>query len=55
MAVSVIKGAISLARRVMPPSKAKIGIAEKAHPLPMEEVMTMMIIKSSTDLTASVE
>ena len=41
--------------RVMPPSKSRIGMAEKAQPLPMEEVMTAMMMKSSTALTARVE
>ena len=48
-------GATSLASRVMLPSKSRIGMAEKAAPLPREEVMTAMIIKSRTDLTARVE
>ena len=55
MAASVINGAIRVDSRVMPPSKKKMGIAEKAQPLPMEDVMTIMMIKSSTDFTARVE
>ena len=48
-------GAISLASSVMLPSKANTGIAEKAHPFPMDDVMTATMMKSSTDFTASVE
>ena len=34
---------------------ANTGIAEKTHPFPIEEVIMAIIIKSSTDFTASVE
>ena len=55
MAAAVIRGEMSLARRVMLPSKRKIGMAEKAQPFPMEEVMTATMMKSSTDFMARVE
>ena len=45
-------GRSSVASRVMEPSNTRIGIAENAQPLPMEQVMTMMMIRSSTDLVA---
>ena len=54
-AVAVITGERSRASSVMTPSKAKTGSAEKAAPLPMEDVITAMMMKSSTDFTASVE
>ena len=55
MARSVITGATSRASRVMSPSKIRTGIAENAQPLPRDEVITAMMMKSSTDLTARVE
>lgn len=54
-AVSVITGDISRANRVRQPSKTNTGIAEKAQPFPIDDVITAMIIKSKTDFTASVE
>ncbi len=48
-------GEISLASRVMLPSNKRTGIAEKAHPFPSEEVITAIMMKSSTDFTTSVE
>ena len=53
--VSVIIGDIKRASRVIPPSKINTGIAEKAHPFPMDEVIATIMIKSKTDFTASVE
>ena len=50
-----MNGAIRRASSVIDPSKIRIGIAEKALPFPREDVMTAMMIKSSTDFTASVE
>ena len=47
-AVSVIIGDIKRASRVIPPSKINTGIAEKAHPCPMDEVITAVMIKSKT-------
>ncbi len=55
MAVSVMIGATSRDSSVMAPSNTKTGMAEKAQPLPMEEVMTATMMQSSTDLTARVE
>ena len=55
IAASVITGEISRASSVMAPSNTNTGIAEKAQPLPMDEVITSMMMKSSTALTARVE
>ena len=54
-ASSVITGDTILASSVMAPSKRKTGIAEKAHPFPRDEVMTVIMMKSSTDFTARVD
>ena len=54
-AKSVINGATSRASKVMEPSNKSTGIAENAQPFPMVEVITAMIMKSSTDFTAMVE
>ena len=48
-------GAITFASSVTPPSNRTTGIAEKAAPFPIEDVITIMMMKSSTDFTASVE
>ncbi len=53
-ASAVIRGEMRFASKVMEPSKKKTGMAEKAQPFPMEEVMTAMIMKSRTDLTARI-
>ncbi len=55
VARSVITGATSLASKVIAPSTANTGIAENAQPFPSEEVITAIMMKSSTDFTASVE
>ena len=52
MAASVMSGAASEARSVTPPSSRKMGIAEKALPFPIDDVMTATMMKSSTDFTA---
>ena len=54
-AASVISGLISRASRVIAPWKQPTGIAEKMQPLPMEQVITRMIIRSSTALAARME
>ena len=45
-AASVISGLISTARAVMLPWKMPTGIAEKMQPLPREQVMTIIMIRS---------
>ena len=46
IALSVIIGFISLARRVMHPCRMNTGIAEKIVPLPMDEAITRTITES---------
>ena len=55
IAVSVITGDTNLASNVIQPSNTNTGIAEKAAPFPIDDVITATIINSKTDLTANVE
>ena len=54
-AASVISGRIRPARAVILPWKSATGMAEKMQPLPMEQVMTIMMIRSRTALVARME
>ena len=54
-AASVISGRTSPARAVMLPWNTATGIAEKTAPRPKEQLMTIIMIKSSTALVARME
>ena len=54
-AVSVIIGLISLARQVIEPWKSSTGIAENIQPLPNEQVITIIIIRSRIAFVVNME
>ena len=54
-APSVMTGRISPASAVMLPCSTATGIAENAAPFPMELLITIMMIRSSTALVARME
>ena len=53
MAKSVMSGFKNVAKTVIAPSNTNTGIAEKAHPFPRDQVITMMMIKSNIAFVAS--
>ena len=54
-AIAVMTGRRSPAKAVILPCKIATGIAEKTAPRPIEQLMTIIMIKSSTDLVARME
>ena len=54
-ALSVIRGRTTPARTVMLPWNTATGISEKTAPLPMEQLITIMMIRSRIAFVASTE